>query len=510
MINYDTGRKEVVAVYYWQLNQKVMKEVYYLGVDIGTTNSKVGILDADWKITRVLRIPTPQKADADGIQVYDAERLWLNLKKLIAEMIRDYPVCSIGVTSMAEPGVLVDREKEIICGNMHSWSDFRSAVFAQTVSDAEARFYQTGMHNSQKYSVYKAMAQLKDSAAAPENMVFLQAASYIVWRLTGDYLIDETLALRTYSYHIAEKTYDEVFLSRFGLSSDIFPSVYPSGKAKSGLRPELQREFGCKAIPVAVCGHDHICAATAIGAVDDGSLFLSLGTTGVLMGSFSERLLNKSDYESGYSFGLHSIPGKMTWLGAIQSAGSAVDWGKSIIGTKEAGSYEYFNELLASKSGTIGEILFFPYLSGSGAPKLDRRVKGGFCGLDIHHDKADIIYAIVEGLGYEILMIQQNSPADEIKAVRAVGGCTKNTVLMQVLADMMGCEVAVAGYEEASLAGAAMLASDVPVEKIRENKSSSKIQKLYLPNQARHDCYYEKYVNSYLPMQEWIRGYKKQ
>jgi len=266
---------------------ELKREACYLGIDIGTTNSKVGILDEHWNMVQVSSMPTPQITDRYGIQVYDADRLWSDLEKLIANITKGRRVRSIGVTSMAEPGVLVDRKRNRICGSIHSWSDSRSAVFAQPLYEKdEERFYQTGMHNSSKYSVYQALAQLREETVSPDHMMFLQAAPYIVWRLTGSCVTDETLALRTYSYHIGEKRYDERLLESFGLSSDLFPPVYPSGEAKGILKPELQREFGCGPVPVAVCGHDHMCAAAAVGAVDDESLFFVPGDHGCADGEF--------------------------------------------------------------------------------------------------------------------------------------------------------------------------------------------------------------------------------
>ncbi|WP_066456803.1 FGGY-family carbohydrate kinase [Anaerotruncus rubiinfantis] len=489
-----------------------MSKACYLGIDLGTTNSKVGVLDENWELVHLAHVPTPQKKDRTGAQVYDGEGIWLALRPLIQKAAQAFPLRAIGITSMAEPGVLVERHTGRVCGDMQSWSDQRSAVFSQRVSENEtdeALFYRAGMHNSHKYSAYKALAQLAEQGRSPEGMVFLQAAPYLAWRLTGCFGIDPTLALRTYAYSITQQCYDTDFLHSLGLPASLFPPVLPSGKAVGVLNPALQKAFGCGAIPVAVCGHDHMCAAASVGAVDDGSLFLSLGTTGVLLGSFPARPLQKPDFENGYSYGLHAVPGQMTWLGAIQAAGSAIDWGKRILGLPED-DYRTFDELLAPKIGTVGEILFFPYLAGSGAPMLDKDVRGGFLGLGLQHNRQDLAYAIVEGLGYEIRLIREHSPAArQVRTVHAVGGGTRNRALMQVLADMLGCEVIPAECGEAALAGAAMLASGIPLEKIHsENPPSLRGRESFLPDAERHSRYRKTYESLYLPMQQIIRRYR--
>lgn len=489
-----------------------MSKAYYLGVDLGTTNSKVGVLDENWELVSLAHLSTPQKKDRTGAQVYDSEGIWLALLSLIEKAAREFPLRAIGITSMAEPGVLVDRRNGTTCGDMQFWSDQRSAVFSQRIAEKECEedlFYRTGMHNSHKYSAYKALAQLEELDRSPKDMIFLQAAPYLAWRLTGCFGIDPTLALRTYAYSITAQRYDTDLLHSFGLPATLFPLVLPSGKAVGVLRPALQKAFGCGAVPVAVCGHDHMCAAAAVGAVDDSSLFLSLGTTGVLLGSFPTRPLHKDDYESGYSYGLHTVPNRMTWLGAIQAAGSAVDWGRQIIGLPET-DYQAFDQLLAPKIGTVGDLLFFPYLAGSGAPMLDKDVRGGFLGLRLQHTQQDLAYAIIEGIGYEIQLIRAHSPAvQKVDTVRAVGGGTRNRALMQVLADMLGCEVLPAECGEAALAGAAMLASGIPLETIRQkNPPSLRGRESFLPNTARHGRYREIYESRYLPIQQLIRQYR--
>lgn len=495
---------------------------YFMGIDVGTTNSKVGIFDEEFALIKLESVMTPR---IEGYrQIYDADNLWQLLKAAAGRLICEYSPVSIGITSMAESGVFVDRDTGECLSGLVAWNDKASvAAFEMLYSEERERerFAKTGLHDSYKYSVYKVLGELGQPDQKSDTLnsgIFLPAASYIGYRMTGRFGMDETLALRTYGFDLVKKEYDTQFLHETGLKSSIFPPVYKTGEPLGNLKQDLRREFHIEAetpppwrsaantdLSVSIAGHDHMCAAYAEGVTDEQELFLSLGTTGVMLGSFQERTLNEADFETGYSYGLHVAEGQMTWLGSIQAFGSSIDWMKRIIGCGETG-YEEWQRILETKMGKAGDVLFFPYLCGSGAPVLDEKVRGGFLGLQITHDAGDLAHAVNEGLGYEMRMILEHAPQNKVSKIKAVGGGTRNRDLLQILADMLRCEVMITEDEQAALKGAAMAAAKhkIPGE---EMGKGIRIKEQFWPDPVRSSRYEEIYRTKYLPLQKVLHSH---
>src|SRR5690606_14009121 len=84
-----------------------------LGIDIGTTNSKVGLFDVNGTCLALASRETETLYDQEqGYYYYLPETMWRSVAEGIREVMKDRPVsqlAGIGITSMAESGLLLDR-----------------------------------------------------------------------------------------------------------------------------------------------------------------------------------------------------------------------------------------------------------------------------------------------------------------------------------------------------------------------------------------------------------------
>jgi xylulokinase len=156
-------------------------------------------------------------------------------------------------------------------------------------------------------------------------------------------------------------------------------------------------------VPVVIAGHDHISAAFAVGAVRPGLILNSMGTAETLVGTLEERALTKQDYASGLSFGLHAVPGALFWMGGASASGGSVEWLRGLLGDeREPLTYKQVLSLLEQAASDPTGILYYPYLSGSGAPWTDAAEKASFIGLRARHGKPELLKAVLEGTAYEM------------------------------------------------------------------------------------------------------------
>jgi xylulokinase len=140
-----------------------------------------------------------------------------------------------------------------------------------------------------------------------------------------------------------------------------------------------------------------------------------------------------------------------------------------------AGSLRWFRDALAPGAayddvvGPAAEVppgsaglLFLPYLTGERSPHPDPLARGAFVGLTLAHDRRHLARAVLEGVAFGLrdgldLMLEAGMPMPGV--IRASGGGTSSPLWRQVLADVLGAEIATVDTAEGAAYGAALLAA---------------------------------------------------
>ncbi|MDX1991172.1 MAG: FGGY family carbohydrate kinase [bacterium] len=484
-----------------------------LGIDIGTTHCKAGVFDvngsAPLRVIRLASRPTPTQAIPDGRVVFDPEALWQAAASAIRE-VADSSVQTVGVASMAETGVLLDRRTGQPRSPFLPWFDQAAAPQAErlrTEHDPLAQFARSGIRASFKCPVAK-LLWLRDSGLGDfAGAVWLSAADYVMYRLTGRFITAPSLAGRTYAYDIRRHEWDAAWLDALNLPADLFPTVQHSGTPAGEVLPnDLNLP---EAIPASVAGHDHVCAALAVGAVAPGIVFDSMGTAETLVGALEQVDLSTSAYESGLSYGCHVLPRRYYWMGGISASGGSVEWLRQLL-SDPALTYEQVSALAESVGDEPTGILYYPYLAGSGIPRPNAAVRASFVGLGANHGRGHVLRAALEGVSYELESIRreaERTTGHAIESIIAVGGGTRNRAWMQIKADITNCRFEVYNLPEATLLGAALCAGSGanlidPVPPIDADAFEA-----ITPDAGRHAQYRRLYEDGYLALQQPLNDY---
>ncbi len=493
----------------------------FLGIDIGTTHCKAGLFASDGTALAVATRPTPYEESGGGYADIDPEGLWqavlLALKEILPGDV-GRSVAAIGIASMAETGLLLDIHSGKPRTPLIPWFDTRAkeqvgASMGQ-ITPLE-RFQRTGLHPSFKYSLPKILWLREQEREITRDALWLSASDYIAYRLTGKCGTDYTLAARTYGFRIDTKMWDREILKGLDLEPSLFPTAYPSGHAVGTVvrGDKLGLNLG-QAVPVAVSGHDHSCAALAVGATEPGIVYDSMGTAENLMGTLPESPLGEAEFRSGLTFGCHVLPGHMFWMGGQSNSGGSVEWLRGVL-CEEPLSYEQLEELLAAVDPEPSGIVYLPYLSGSGSPWPDVNTQGAFIGLQKRHGQGDLLKAVLEGTAFEMEAIRRSAEAvtgSPISRVTAVGGGTRNPYWLQIKADVSHCEYVIPPISESTLLGAALVAglgcgvldrdgiADIVT---RQEQAGTKV----IPDAKRHQAYQYWYEQAYLRLQGPLREY---
>jgi sugar (pentulose or hexulose) kinase len=498
-----------------------------LGLDLGTTHCKAGLYALDGRALYIASRDNPAQRSPQGYSTYNPETLWNSVGTLLSEVEawresqggRWYPTAAIGVAGMAETGLVLDRELCAPRTPFIPWFDPVATPQAEELRrrfDVRQRFYRTGLRPAYKHSLPKIVWLKEQQGVSLDNAVWLGAAEYIVYRLTGAFATDTSLAGRTYAFCIDDKTWDGDTLDQLDIPVSLFPSVLPSGWPAGQAKPGLAA-FGLQAgTPVAVAGHDHVCAAfaaQALAGMHEAPVFDSIGTAESLTGAFPERPLEEADFQAGFAFGLYGAPGHLYWMGGLSASGGSIEWLRKILGDPPL-SYAELDAISATRSEKPTGILYFPYLSGSGSPHSDSLVRGAFIGLTAAHGRADLYNAVLEGAAFEIEFMRRAAESvtgGPVRCILAAGGGTRNRRWMQIKADVFGCPLDVLGQKESTLLGAALLAGIgsgvyADVQAVAVHLGGCGLER-FEPDPGRHAAYKVLFEGGYLPLQEGLRAF---
>ncbi|MHC1787538.1 MAG: L-fuculokinase [Christensenellales bacterium] len=425
-----------------------------LSVDVGTSGRKAAIFSPEGEMLAQAQRPAQARADAQGSLWYDPDELYLG----ICQMIMGLPeglrrsVGVMGITGMAEGGLLIDRQGRPCCAAMPWNTPLSRGAYEQYLQAApDDRAAKTGLRASYKHSIFKILAL----GPAP-GALWLGLPEYIAFRLSGSRAAVASLAARTYAYDIRQRAWDGAFLERLGLTPDIFPPLFAEGAPLGSLLAEAARLSGLpEGIPVTVGGHDHLCALYGAGADRQGDVLISAGTAQAVLGPLDS--LAGMDPDSGLSYGPHILPGRYVWMGGLQAAGGSLNWITGLL-YPESGH----EGVLAAAQGILsgpGDLLYYPFLNGLSA--LRPEPAGAFFGLSPRHGAVHLIQAVYEGLAYETRLMLAACPRPPARLV-VTGGLARHPEYMQILCDVCGLPLQVSPQTECALRGCALLALQAP------------------------------------------------
>ncbi len=489
-----------------------------VAIDIGTTHCKAGLFNEDGTVVKIANRPMVSHQSSDGWAYYDPLEVLEIVKDVLDEITlgHDEPISALGIASMAETGLLVDRDSGEPGSPLLPWFETISQASADTIIERSSSlecYLNFGLNINFKSSLAKILWLNQEQDYSLRNKHWLSTADYVAYSLTGNFATDYSLAGRTLAFQIKEKQWDTDWLKFWGIPTDLFPPVYPSGKPIGKMLKDLS---GVKAgTPVSICGHDHVCAALAVGAIEPGIVFDSMGTAETLIGALPERALTESDYHIGLHYGCHVAKGLGYWMGGSSASGGSIEWIRGLILSNDV-TYDDLESLIDHAPVEPTGILYFPYLLGSGSPHTDPGTTGAFIGITMAHTSEEILKAVLEGVAFEMEFIRRSGEqmsGQPIRSLVAAGGGTRYQTWMQIKADITGCEISVPSQSEATLLGAA-LASGIGIGLYQNAKDAlSKMAfqgtEIFRPNQENHAIYQKLFNEGFLMFQEPLRKYSQ-
>jgi len=301
-----------------------------VGLDIGTTCSKAVARSTSHRGAPYVEQPTPWHTGSCGQTETDPHRLVNVAVDLIGHAVRaaesewgPVRVRSIGVTGLAESGVLLDAAGRP-SAPVIAWFDHRGEhEIEQVARDAPgfaAAFERTtGLRWSNQASIAKLLWLRASGYPAGPASTWLSVPEWIVFALGGDPVCEPSLASRT---GLIDQGTGKVWLDALavaGLPDRILPGERQAGSRAGHLGHDDVVSCAAGAV-LTVAGHDHPVAAIGVGAVEADELFNSSGTADVLARSIPgtlEESRRQAVVSAGWSLGRHVLPGTSLLLAGV-------------------------------------------------------------------------------------------------------------------------------------------------------------------------------------------------
>ena len=449
-----------------------MAEEYVLSIDQGTTGTTVLIFDHDGNVRGRAYSEFTQHFPRPGWVEHDADEIWRVSFSVIGEALEKSGVSAtdvnaIGITNQRETTVLWDRKTGEPVHHAIVWQDRRTAAYCDELKSRgleETVREKTGLVIDAYFSGTKVKWMLDNvpglrQRAERGDIAFGTIDSWLVWHLTGghSHVTDYSNASRTLLFNIYDLKWDDEILEIFDIPRSILPEVKPSSHIYGETDPDMF--FGTHSIPVAGIAGDQQAALFGQACYGEGLAKNTYGTGSfLLMNTGTEPVKSREKLLTTIAWGIGDEPVEYALEGAIFITGAAVQWLRDGLGIiKKASETE---ALARSVDGNDG-VYFVPALVGLGAPHWDPYARGMLAGLTRGTTNAHIVRAVLESMAYQtrdVVDAMQAEGGIPLKELRADGGASVNSFLMQFQADILGVPVEVPRVTETTALGAAYLA----------------------------------------------------
>lgn len=446
-----------------------MEKKFILALDQGTTSSRAIVFDHNGHIKSVAQKEFTQYFPQPGWVEHNPNEIWSSQASVIAEAIsaidiNGLDIAGIGITNQRETTIVWDVDTEEPIYNAIVWQDRRTSEFcdelkAQGLTDKIHE--KTGLIIDAYFSGTKVKWILDNVPGARKRaemgkLRFGNVDSWLVWRLTrGEvHVTDVTNASRTMLFNIHDLKWDEELMKLL----DIPMSMMPEVKSSSEVYGHTKTTIFAHEVPISGIAGDQQAALFGQMCIEPGSIKNTYGTgCFVMLNTGNKPVMSKNNLLTTIAW---KIGNQVVYAleGSIYVGGSVVQWLRDGLGFITSSSEI---EDLASTVPDSGGVYFVPALTGLAAPYWDQYARGTIVGITRGTTRAHIARAALDGIAFQTYDIAQAMAKDmnaSLTELKVDGGASRNNLLMQSQADILGIKVVRPRITETTALGAAYLA----------------------------------------------------
>lgn len=471
-----------------------MNNKYILSLDQGTTSSRAIIFNHKGEISSVAQKEFEQIFPSVGWVEHDPVEIWSTQLSVASEAIakigiRPNQIAGIGIANQRETTILWNKKTGEPVYNAIVWQDHRTASMCKKIENqglAQTIKTKTGLELDAYFSATKISWILNNVKGVKElarkgNIAFGTVDSWLIWNLTDgkEHLTDITNASRTLLFNIHTHEWDDELLGIFDIPRSILPEVLPNDEIFGVTSGKL---ISTK-IPISGVLGDQQAAMFGQLCIEKGMVKNTYGTgCFIMLNTGNTPVVSKNKLITTIAWKINDET-IYALEGSVFVAGAVVQWLRDKLGIiKTSGEVE----LIASRVNDTGGVYFVPAFTGLGAPYWEQSAQGLIHGITRGTDYRHIARAAVESIAYQshdVIRAMEKDNGVRIKKIRADGGASENSLLMQFQSDILQTKLERPQILETTALGAAYMAGlNIGYWKsIDDIKSQWKLQRMFKP-----------------------------
>ncbi len=441
-----------------------------LGVDIGTASSKAVLADSGGRVVATARrahrtsIPRPGRAEHDAEEIW-----WGDFAALCAELLtparRDAvkAVCVSGIGPCILPcGPGLEPLRTAILYGIDVRATAEIEALTERYGAGEILRRGGSALSSQAIGPKMLWLQRHDPEVWERASGWYMASSFVVGRLTGEYVLDHhsasqsdplyDLERRDWADGWAEELSAGVPLPRLAWPTEVVGEVSAKAAAACGL---------AAGTPVLAGTIDAWAEARSVGVRHPGDTMLMYGSTMFIVGVTERPVIHPNLWSTA-----DVRPATACIAAGMATSGTVTDWFRDLVGLSIE---DVVAEASAAPAGADG-LVALPYFAGERSPIFDPDARGVIAGLTLSHNRAHLARALYEGVAFGVRhnLEEIGAAGGELRRFVAVGGGATGDFWPQLVTDVAGIEQSVpeqtigAAYGDALMAavGVGLVAAD--------------------------------------------------
>ena len=438
-----------------------------LGIDIGTSSCKCCLLSSRGELLGTAsREYSPHYPQPGWVEQEPQE--WYLTTLTCLKDLADQPgidlhqVGAIGVTGQMRGPTFLDRDGNPVRPSI-LWNDLRCE---REVAELNAKY--TDLLRRVTHNPLNTMCTLpkllwifrNEPDTWRKTATLLYPKDYINYCLTGERHTDLSDASGSSCYDIHRETWSEEILERFSIAREVLPEILPSSAVTGRLcRAAAQATGMTEGILVVAGASDATIEMLSTGIESERQCKIRLGSSGAIS-TVVDHL--DAQGEGQYYCWSYIFPGQWMLDLNTRACAHATLWLRQVCyaGISDSSAAYRRIEVEARRVPPGSEGLFFhPYLLGEDAPYWEPHLKASFFGLTSAHLRPHLARAVLEGTGYALrdAMRIYAEQAARFEDYIFVGGGTRNSLWVAIVADILGIDGRINRQTDAAY-GAAMLA----------------------------------------------------
>lgn len=497
----------------------------FAGLDIGNTNAKFSIYYNDGRVfaetfERYTQAETPNRISAENVW----KTICRIVRKAAAQLATGQNITAMAVTTFGEAVIPVDKNGKILCDS-----------FAGNVVEGEAELKQillhisreriweiTGLLPHRRFPLVKILWYRQHTGIYRKAYKFLQMEDFVLYKLTGNYVVSDSLASRSMIYDRKKHCWSGELLKIAEIDEDKLPKIIPSGSFAGTVCTSALAELGLSGkIKMYAGGHDQMCNAIGSGILDSNTLLNCSGTVECISGVAA--LETGENMRTKLSLQLLPFPmeNKTFYFWAPVSGCPSLDWEVRILnqlpsvptgGMGEIGKLHASMQKQCSKKPV--RVITIPYFTGRNYPDVSDRAKSVIWGVELSTEAWEIYQSLMEGIAFEVRICRDRLRPllKEAQEIIAVGGGANSDYWLQMKSNILGCTLKKPHHAQSGTMGCMLLAA--VGEKYYESLAEAsevciRTGKIFYPEPQYKMLYDEKY-NQYLELRNCVSAIQQE